>query len=116
MSVEENIKARGDAMQMIDLCGEQPSRFWEVLARMAADRCDKAIGVLPKAIVDGHSENKMNATEAQEFERVTVPFGKYAGQCVGDVPMSYWLWVTESDWNRDLIRYLRSDTFQQRQE
>lgn len=115
-TVEANIKARADAEQMAELCGEQSPRFWEVLANIAADRCGKRLAVLPKHVVDGQDSDRMTDEEASQFERTIVPFGKYASEPVGDVPVSYWTFVTESRFNRDLIRYMRSQAYQRRQE
>lgn len=111
-----NIEARADAEQMIELCGEQPPRFWEVLASIAVQKCDKALMVVPKPVADAQHAERMNEAEAWQFERSIVPFGKYAGEPVYDVPISYWTFVTESDFNRQLIRYMRSDAYQRRQD
>lgn len=72
--------------------------------------------LVPKHIADGNQSDRMNDAEARQFERTIVPFGKYAGEPVGDVPVAYWTFVTESQFNRDLIRYMRSDAYQRRQE
>lgn len=115
-NLEANIQARIDAEQMAELCGDQTERFWEVLANIAASRCGKKLAVLPAAIVDGNADARMDDAEAARFERTPVPFGKYAGEMVGDVPVAYWTYVTESAFNRDLIRYMRSNAYQRRQE
>jgi hypothetical protein len=114
--IEQNIRARADAEQMAELCGEQTERFWEVLATIAAERSGKALMLAPKAVAAGNAELQMSDEEAAQFERVIVPFGKFAGEPVGDVPISYWTFVTESDFNRQLVRYMRSRAYQRRQE
>ena len=116
MNLESNIQARIDAEQMAELCGHQNERFWEVLANIAADRCGKKLAVLPRHVVEGNESTRMSDEEATQFERTIVPFGKYQGEPVGEVPIEYWTFVTESRFNRELIRYMRSAAYQRRQE
>lgn len=61
----------------------------------------------------------MNDNEAIVFERRPIPEGrskKYAGELVINVPPSYWIAYTENDWNRELLRYMGSRRFQDRQD
>jgi hypothetical protein len=110
-NIEANMKARGDAEQMIDLCGEQTERFWEHMAAMAVERCGKKLVAIVRT-----DEARMTDAEASQFERTIVPFGKYAGEPVSEVPIAYWTYVTESEFNRQLVRYMRSDAYQRRQD
>ena len=115
-TVEENKQARERAEEFAKFIGVETTRFWETLANIAADKCGRGVAILPKHVIEGNAADRMTDNEAAEFERSSVPFGKYAGQPIGDVPCSYWTYVTESEFNRNLIRYLRSKTFQQRRE
>lgn len=42
MTTEANIQARIEAEGFAEPCGEQPPRFWEVLANIAADPVAKS--------------------------------------------------------------------------
>lgn len=83
-------------------------RFWEVLASEVAAR-------LGKVLVDDGPAFRMNEKEAERFEQQVLPWGKYKGEKVGEVDLSYVLLLTEGDFTRQLIRYARSQTFADRQ-
>lgn len=87
------------------------SRFWETLAAYTMQKCgwtpENKLAVRPAPLT---------YDEAIAFEQQIVPFGKYAGQRVGDVPATYWTYITEGDFNRNLSRYLASDHFRSRED
>ena len=106
---EVNVEACKRAREMFELIGEQPQRFWEALAMI----CQEQLPVTSK-VLDKHGP--LNDQEAQAFERVLMPRGRYAGEAVGDVPVEYILWWTEQDdFTPMLLRYVRSRVFQARQ-
>jgi|LSQX01.3.fsa_nt_gb hypothetical protein len=41
---------------------------------------------------------KKHSTGTKYDDDHRMPFGKYSGQRLGDVPDSYWLWFLEQDW------------------
>jgi uncharacterized protein (DUF3820 family) len=107
--IETAKKAREDAVAMFELIGEQPARFWEVLAELVASK-------LPAPAVDPANE-PMEYAEAAKFERDEMPYGKYQGERIGEVPPDYLTWFSDGDeFKRRLNRYVRSQMFQDRQE
>lgn len=89
--------------------GDEAQHFWEVICKVAAPLA--GIELVPPL----SPQTKMTDDEARAFERLRVPFGIHAGAPVGEVPVDYWLAVTEGKFNNDLKRYLRSSYFQRRQ-
>lgn len=99
-----NIQARKDAEELVQLVGEQPARFWEVLRELA-------IAKLPER------HPPMTEREAISFEAETMPYGKHAGSQVGIVGVDYLLFLTEGDeFSRQLKRYVKSNRFYNRQQ
>jgi hypothetical protein len=111
-----NVQSRKAAESFLELAADVPEsvneRFWETLAVAASQRVGLAV-YRPCPI---EARGPMADEEAIAFERTIVPMGKYQGERVGDVPHAYWLYITESDFNRQLVRYIKSDYFQRRQD
>ena len=105
----ENIQARQSLESALELIGEQPPRFWELLA----EHCATKLPAKPAPV----SPEPMGDSEAYRFEQSTIPFGKYQGEAVVDVPLGYLIRLTEDDlWLDKLRRYLASGIFEQRQD
>lgn len=85
--------------------------FFESLCKLFSSHTSSSPG--PEDVEDGDA---MSQAEAIRFERRLVPFGIYQGQRVGDVPISYWINITEHEFPRQLRRYLASRYFQSRQD
>lgn len=67
----------------------------------------------PTRVVEKGPLAAMTDEEARAFERETVPFGKYLGDLVGNVPLSYFDWLEgERDFRQDVKRYLRNPGIQ----
>lgn len=117
--IRASIRAREAAEELLTLVpdvlqnGACELRFWEVLSSMAAARAGRVL------IMDGPNPSMpfppMGDDEARDFEGETIPYGKHAGAEVGDVHPEYWIKVTESEFNKKLIRYMRSVRFHERQ-
>lgn len=109
------IKARRAVAEILDLVpaatdGCDEDRFWEILAEEAAARIGKVLAE------DGPGGRPMSEPEAVAFEHSLVPPGyRYAGTEVGLVPVDYWVALTESEFRKQLIRYLRSRHFRRQQ-
>lgn len=120
---EANIKARETAELMMELAadaaadvpGQSVERFWETLSRMAADR-------LPRRTANSHAAGptKLCDHAAAVFGRSLVParFRKYAGRRVDEVPLDYWVYLTEhaDEFLTTVRRYLASDRVQREME
>lgn len=127
MSIEENIRvrkaekeardaARRDAEEIMAFIGEQPPAYWAVLGAMCHDKLPPAAFVAPGARPDPNPP--LTEVGAIAFEARKMPFGKYAGTEVGQVPPDYLAWLVENDgdeFKKTLRKYLKSDRFQQRQ-
>lgn len=110
--VAANIKARQDAEEVFALAGAmaQSPRFWEVLASLVAEQ-------LPPKPQPTERFPAMNDQEATRFEAIPMPYGKHAGESVGEVPCDYLLFLTEGDeFSQRLKRYVKSKRFADRQE
>lgn len=83
-------------------------RFWQVLAEEIAAR-------IGKVLVDDGPTFRMGEKEAEHFEKDVFPYGAHKGKPVGEVDISYILLLTEGDFTRRLIRYVRSQVFADRQ-
>lgn len=105
-----NVTARADAAALVEAAGEQPQRFWEVLAELAQEKLPK-----PEPVKEKHPA--MTDDEAREFEEQIIPYGKYRGVAVWHAEPDYLLFLTEGDeFSRELRRYVKSKRFQARQD
>lgn len=100
-------KLREDAESLVALAGEQPEKFWRLLADVVASK-------LPADI----EPPAMTTEQAHSFERQPIPFGKHAGFPIGEVPVSYLLWLTEQpdEFRTKLRQYVKTSVFAERQE
>lgn len=110
-NIAANIQAREYALEVVDMCGtQQPQRFWECLAEMVAAK-------LPPKPQPVERLPAFNEQEATRFEAMPMPYGKHAGESVGEVPPDYLLFLTEGDeFSQRLKRYVKSKRFAGRQE
>ncbi len=105
-STLSNIAARQAAQDLIACAGEQPERFWEIVVKLATAKLPPVPDPKPP----------MTEAEAVSFERTRIPYGKYVGVTLGDVPVSYLLFIAEGDdFARQLRRYVKSRIFMDRQ-
>jgi hypothetical protein len=105
----ENIKARQEAESLVELAGEQPQRFWEILRDLAAEK-------LPAVPQPADRYPALTDVQAIRFEARPMPYGKHVGESVGEVPCDYLLFLTEGDeFSQMLRRYVKSGRFQDRQ-
>lgn len=109
--IETNIKARKDACAAIDLIGDQPQRFWEVMK----EHCESK---LPKKPIEEDNRNSpLNEQHAIRFEAVSMPYGKHKGEEVGQVPCSYLEFLAEGDdFMKALRRYVKSQRYKERRQ
>lgn len=91
-----------------DYCQAILDRCWERLAEIAAAKVGKKVVAC--------DDIKMNKANALNFEKLSIPFGRYAGVAIRDIPIGYFVSITESSFNEQLKQYMRSDHFQQRLE
>jgi len=105
-----NIRARKEAEEVVDMCGNQPQRFWEALRSMCEAR-------LPPEPTPVDPYPPMDDKEAANFERREMPYGKYVGKAMGEIPVSYMCWLVEGDaMVKAARRYVRSKRFSERQD
>lgn len=56
----------------------------------------------------GAGPKPMDDAEARRFGQETMPFGKFAGTKMDEVPLDYLEWYADQPLQRQLIRYLKS--------
>lgn len=115
MSLEANTRGRQLALEVVALAVDQVAdepadvacRFWEVVAQEAQKR-------LPARLVKPDRDSPMDDQEARRFERQTMRFGQHHGKQIGDVPLSYLVWLDEEGrgFQAALHRYLASERIQ----
>ncbi len=112
MSLAENVTARQtleSTLEWITEHGEQPQRFWELLA----EHCAAKLPAKPSPEV----LEPMDYQESFRFEQSYMPFGKHEGIPIMSVPIGYLLRLTEDNaWLKQLRRYLASSNSQRRQD
>lgn len=110
MTLSDNVNAGNAAREVLDLAAGMSegseAHYWRTIAREAASKCGRVL-------VKHKSFEAMDYEEALKFEAVPVPFGKFAGYAVREVPVDYWTAITESPFQTDLVRYLRSQRYQE---
>lgn len=120
MGLQENIAARKLAVVLFSILTDETAglkheqtrqRFWENIVTLAQDQLPKA----PEAL--GGDDKPMTADERLAFERTGMPFGKYTGRRIEDVPLDYlfWLEAESGKFLRRLRRYLASHAVQKEQ-
>lgn len=122
MSIEDNVAAHKAADDVWTLSmseaaafrGEAALRFWERLARKVFETLPEERR--PRQIIKADIVPMM-PEEVQAFERREMEFGQYIGTDVGNVPLDYLVWLDcQSDFRRELRRYLASDQIQRTME
>lgn len=81
--------------------------FWKVVAEYAVERCDCVL-------VGKEEDTPLTEEEAICFEKQTVPYGAYKGQCVVEIDMDYFTEVMRGSFSKMVHRYMRSDRFKQK--
>lgn len=110
VKIAENIQHREFALEVIEMCGERPQRFWEALSQFVDEK-------LPPKPVPVDPCPPMDDKEAANFERWIMPYGKYGGEVMGNIPVGYMLWLTEGDEVvKSARRYVKSKRFSERQD
>ncbi len=107
-NLKANIKAREEAestIKEIEVYCDTTPRFWEELKLL----CEQKItgGVVRQPAADGFT-----LAQCLAFEATIVPYGKWLGCRVDAVPLRYWLGLQESDFNRDLKKWMATTRFQ----
>lgn len=94
-------KIESSLLDLPSLCHD---RYWETLR----DLCAAKLTI----VVSSGNDKAMTMAEAQVFELETIPYGKYAGMQVQEVPTRYWVSLTESEFGERVKRYVKSERFQ----
>lgn len=114
MSFKENIRAHkavNDLLTLVEdaadpwLLGCDADAFWSAFWKQLAQQ---VVSKTHYQLVDRERYQPFTDAEAKKYEEKIVPFGKYEGERVRDVDPEYWSYITESDFNLNLVRYLRS--------
>lgn len=110
--IQERVKGRELAHSMASLLAEElehlgpagPAAFWEELAKLGlAPPAPHAPRSAP------HGVEPFTDHQARMWGRTKMPFGRYAGRAVDEVPLEYLEKIAEpNQFNRSLRRYLAS--------
>lgn len=87
-----------------ELCDGYERRFWETIASLAAAKIGKHLADAPPA--------QMTDGQACAFAATGMPFGRYEGDLIRDIPDSYWHWLQYGEWSTQLRQYLNSPYYQ----
>lgn len=101
--------AESEALRLADgLDADAAIRFWELLYVRFAEKAGKAEDQQQRKAF------RMSDAESKAFDSVTVPWGQFKGKRVADVPLDYWIHVTEAPdaFKEEVKRYLRSGRIQ----
>lgn len=102
-------QARVAASLVVEEAGHVPSdaqgAFWDELHKMLPETADKVVSPKP--------DEPFTDRQARAWGRTTMPFGKYAGQCIDEVPIDYLEMLCDPQpFIRSLKRYLASQRIQ----
>lgn len=116
-SLKMNQASRKKALEMFELLKEEEptvrqDRYWEEIAKKVLTH----LGLPPNHLQVVQKDPPMDDDEARKFSKELVPFGAFGGKAVFDVPPPYWESISNSDFSRNLQRYLKSDYYQRMQE
>lgn len=111
--LQQNMRAKAAAEELVAMApavldGVKAERFWQMVAKFAAEKCGLVLAEdAPSQIA------VMTEEEAMRFREEEVPGnGEYAGQQVQDVPKKYLSAWADNPFHRRLRRYTRSAYFQ----
>jgi uncharacterized protein (DUF3820 family) len=120
MSIEDNVAARKEAASLVLLAREVVGTFPQAAHEAFWDELRKtAIEMLPTAPKVVQAVMPMTYEEAGVFGKTLMPFGEYRGTAIDDIALHRLQWYVEQDdsnFKRDLARYLASERIQQEQE
>ena len=114
--IEERCKGTSRAREVLEIIhgeGEELEAspeawksYWEKIFSEVVENVD----VEPQ-VLDVHP---MSREEVKSFSKQRMTFGKHKGDLIGSVDLSYLLWIDDqSDFRRELKRYLASDAIQE---
>lgn len=113
--IRANVAARDAFNELMtflqDVLKYKPAEEERVL-RIMAEECAAKLG---KVLVDDGPTFRMSEKESEHFEQEIVPYGTFKGKKVGELPLSYIFIITEGTFTRQLLRYVRSKRFLDRQ-
>jgi hypothetical protein len=114
-NVKRRVAARGVVRDMLDLIpdmirGKRITR--EVFLEVLVEEVAPLVGKIP---VEDNPSLAMSESQAIEFEKTLVPYGVHKGKRVGEVNPDHFIRLLEGEFHRNLLRYMRSKRFQDRQ-
>ena len=112
MGVAENVAAWKHVIDLLSLREMDDDLFWVKMLEHVQAIVDQR---LPPVVIESPN-GPMRDDEAIEFESALMPFGKFVGVPVGEVPADYLLAITDSKFNRRMLRYVACPRFAARQE
>lgn len=105
--LSENINARKAAEAFAKLADEEAeihgARFWWNLQELLIEKFPT-----PQRELAGQAR-PMTDAEAKSFGAEKIPFGKFSGRRIDDVPLSYLHWYADQSFQDDLRKYLDSE-------
>lgn len=118
MSIEQNVAARKCAQEVGKFIEWESKEFadegarriyFEQLLHEVGSRCPE---VLPK--IETTTLGPMTDDEVNAFKYSRMPFGKFAGKEVGEVPLEYLAWLADQpgDFKEMVRRFLKNPAVQ----
>jgi uncharacterized protein (DUF3820 family) len=117
MGIQQNVVASDAAKLLVELIKEEANNHEVALQRFYQVILDHIPKVYLPKVEKPKKQQPMSKREVYVFEKKEFPFGKYKGILIGNVPLSYLLWLEEENrFNLELHRYLLSDDIQKEQD
>ena len=117
MGIQQNVMASDAAKVLVELIKEEANNHEGALQRFYQVILDHIPKVYLPKVEKPKKQQPMNKREVVIFEKREMPYGKYKRITLGNVPLSYLVWMDEENpFHVDLHRYLLSDYIQKEQD
>ena len=123
-TIEQNVQARQAANAVVELGitlakdeglePEQVRRMWQCVREIAGGLIgEKDINPEPESLtIKDEWTTTSTRYDSESLDEEPFPFGKYEGERYGDVPDSYFKWLSQQDWIEkwpDVLVYIQEN-------
>jgi uncharacterized protein (DUF3820 family) len=112
-TIKRRVKAREQARILIALITEEATNITSDAIESFWDEIRQS---LPPIDIQSTSNLPMTDEQARIFGLTLMPFGEFKGQAIRDVPMGRLEWYSDSQFQKQLVRYLNSPKIKQKRD